>query len=176
MSGDDAPRLRPRARPVSRIPSLGSRGEGWVGIQIVLFAVVAGAGILAPGTLDGSTGTIVTAAGGVAVIAGLGLAAAGLRRLQRASALTALPHPTVEAELVTDGVYARVRHPVYGGIVVAALGWAAIRASLPATLAAVALLLFFDLKRRREEAWLEERFAGYAAYRARTRRLLPWIF
>jgi protein-S-isoprenylcysteine O-methyltransferase Ste14 len=38
------------------------------------------------------------------------------------------------------------------------------------------LLLFFDLKRRREEAWLEARFADYAAYRARTRRLIPWVY
>lgn len=176
MSDEDAPRLRPRAGTGSRIPSLGSRGQGWVGLQVVLFATVGVAGILAPGHLDGPAALVVSTAGGVAVLAGLGLAAAGLRGLRRASALTALPHPNADAELVTDGVYSRVRHPVYGGIIIGALGWAAIRASLPATLAAVALLVFFDLKRRREEAWLEERFAGYPAYRARTRRLLPWVY
>jgi len=35
---------------------------------------------------------------------------------------------------------------------------------------------FFDLKSRREERWLEERYPGYAAYRARTRRLIPGLY
>ena len=34
----------------------------------------------------------------------------------------------------------------------------------------------FMLKARREEAWLDERYAGYAGYRASTRRrFLPWV-
>jgi protein-S-isoprenylcysteine O-methyltransferase Ste14 len=37
----------------------------------------------------------------------------------------------------------------------------------------VALGVFADLKSRREEAWLSEQFAGYAACRRRTRRLIP---
>jgi len=35
---------------------------------------------------------------------------------------------------------------------------------------------FFDLKSRREEIWLAEQFAEYGSYRARTRRLLPWLY
>ena len=39
------------------------------------------------------------------------------------------------------------------------------------------LALLFDLKARREEAWLMERFPKYAAYRARTpRRFVPWLY
>ena len=41
---------------------------------------------------------------------------------------------------------------------------------------AVVLLGFFDLKSRREERWLEERFPEYPAYRAQTRRLVPWLY
>ena len=64
----------------------------------------------------------------------------------------------------------------HGGGVIAALGWGLLSAS-PMTLASALLLLaFFDLKSRREEAWLGERFDGYAAYRRRTRRLIPWIY
>jgi protein-S-isoprenylcysteine O-methyltransferase Ste14 len=36
--------------------------------------------------------------------------------------------------------------------------------------------VFFDLKSRREEIWLAEQFPDYAAYKARTRRLLPWLY
>jgi protein-S-isoprenylcysteine O-methyltransferase Ste14 len=35
---------------------------------------------------------------------------------------------------------------------------------------------FFSLKSRREEIWLAERYSGYAEYRTRTRRPMPWIY
>jgi protein-S-isoprenylcysteine O-methyltransferase Ste14 len=43
--------------------------------------------------------------------------------------------------------------------------------------AAVLLVLLFDLKARREEAWLIERFPAYATYREGTpRRFVPWLY
>jgi hypothetical protein len=36
--------------------------------------------------------------------------------------------------------------------------------------------VFFDLKSRREESWLDEHVAGYAAYREGRRKLIPWIY
>jgi protein-S-isoprenylcysteine O-methyltransferase Ste14 len=65
---------------------------------------------------------------------------------------------------------------MYGGAVIAALGWSLAMASPFALLGALALLVFFDLKSRREEAWLGEQFAGYEAYRQRTRRLIPFLY
>jgi protein-S-isoprenylcysteine O-methyltransferase Ste14 len=43
-------------------------------------------------------------------------------------------------------------------------------------LAALLLGCFFDLKARREEAWLLDAYPGYAAYRARVRKLVPFIY
>jgi protein-S-isoprenylcysteine O-methyltransferase Ste14 len=40
----------------------------------------------------------------------------------------------------------------------------------------VALALFFDLKSRREEAWLVERYVGYQTYMTRTCRFVPWLY
>ena len=89
--------------------------------------------------------------------------------------MTPLPYPRDHAELVESGIYARVRHPIYGGLVLLTAGWGSITAS-PAALAAATIVLgFFELKSRREEVWLERRFAGYDAYRAHTRRLIPWV-
>ena len=49
-------------------------------------------------------------------------------------------------------------------------------ASPIALLLAAVLLGFFDLKSRREELWLADRYPGYAAYRGRTRRLIPGLY
>jgi len=160
----------------SRLPTLGPRGEGWVAIQIVLFALIAGAGLALPGGWSGPGATFVAGAGGLAVAAGVVLGLTGLADLQQGDALTAVPHPRDGARLVDTGAYRLVRHPIYGAIVLGAIGWGLLRGSI-ATLAAAALLLvFFDLKRRREEAWLAAHFPGYDAYRARTRRMIPWIY
>lgn len=155
-----------------RLPSLGPRGEGWVVIQGLLLVITAVAGFLGP-SWAGPFRVATSVAGVCLVTGGMVLAIRGLRDLR--DALTPLPYPRADAELVETGVYRLVRHPIYGGLVFAAVGWGLLMAS-PAALVASALLLgFFELKSRREEAWLEGRFAGYAAYRARTRRLIPWI-
>lgn len=161
---------------MSRLPSLGPRGEGWVVIQVVIFGGLGVAGLALPGGWVGSLPTLVAAAGGALVAAGGVLAATGALALQRHEAFTALPHPRTTARLVEVGAYRLVRHPVYGGLILGAMGWALVRGSIPAFVGALALLAFFDLKRRREESWLEARFPDYRAYRARTRRLIPWIW
>jgi protein-S-isoprenylcysteine O-methyltransferase Ste14 len=157
---------------VSRLPSLGPKGEGWVVIQGVLLLAVAVAGLLGP-AWTGIPRIVTSIIGLGAVAAGLVLAVRGLRDL--GSNLTPLPHPRDQADLVVTGVYGLVRHPIYGGLIIGAVGWGLLTASPAALLAAFALWGFFELKSRREEAWLDARYADYPAYRARTRRLIPWI-
>ena len=119
---------------------------------------------------------LAVAVGALLIALGAALAAAGLVGLRAGDALTAAPHPRDAARLVDAGAYRMVRHPIYGGLVLGAVGWALLRESLAALLGAAVLFIFFDLKRRREEEWLAERFAGYEAYRVRTRRLIPLIW
>ena len=79
--------------------------------------------------------------------------------------------------LVTTGIYGRIRHPSYLGLLVTALGWVlAFRSG--AGLPLVALLIPPLLARiRAEEALLRSRFGGeYAAYRGRTSRLVPGLY
>jgi len=157
---------------MTRLPSLGPRGEGWVAIQFVLFALIAALG----GTLGVPAGVVAQVFGVGAIALGGAVAAWAGLALRRGRALTAVPHPLDGAELVDVGPYALVRHPIYSGIVVAAIGWSVARGSGAAFAASLLLLAFFDLKRRREEAWLVERVAGYEAYRARTRALVPFLY
>ena len=91
------------------------------------------------------------------------------------AALTPLPRPGDQAELIETGAFALVRHPIYGGLILAAFGWAVVQASIVAVTLAAVLAAFFRLKSAREEAWLETRFPGYPAYRARTPRFIPRI-
>lgn len=158
---------------MSRLPSLGPRGEGWVAIQFVLLGAVALAGTAGP-AWGGTIGMVTMAVG--MILMGVGGLLALRSLLDLRDALTPLPHPRDGAELVDTGAYRLARHPIYGGIVVGTLGYGLVTASPPAIAGALVLLLFFRLKSEREEQWLEARYAGYAGYRARTRRMIPWVY
>jgi protein-S-isoprenylcysteine O-methyltransferase Ste14 len=120
---------------------------------------------------------------GVLTLVGLVLIAAALLLLLLAGASlvlarsgTVFPRPRPGASVAQGGVYGRVRHPVYGAVLLLALGWSL--AESPLGLIPTALLaVIFDLKARVEEAWLEERLPDYASYRARTpRRFVPGVY
>ncbi len=158
---------------MSRLPALGPRGEGWVVLQVVLLALVTAAGLAGP-AWDGAARAVTSIAGGALLVAGLALAVRGVVDLR--DALTPLPRPRDGASLVDTGAYRLVRHPVYGGLVIGAAGYGLLTASPPAIAGAAVLLGFFRLKSEREETWLVARYPGYATYRARTRRLIPFVF
>ena len=158
---------------MSRLPSLGPRGEGWVIIQFVLLALVGLLGLIGP-AWSGSVRTATDVLGAVLLAVGIGLGTWGLGALR--TALTPLPRPRAGAQLVETGAYRLVRHPIYGGIVIAALGYGLLMASPAAILGAVLLLGFFRLKSAREEVWLMAVYPGYAAYRSHTPRLLPFLY
>ncbi len=156
-----------------KLPDLGGRGEGWVLIQLVIFAAIAAAGTLGPAWSGGlRVGGLALAAALIA--AGGALATRGVLDLREN--LTPFPKPLADGRLVDTGSYGLVRHPIYGGLILAALGWGFATASLAAIAGALVLAVFFDLKSRREEVWLADRYDGYAAYRSRTRKLLPWLY
>jgi len=79
--------------------------------------------------------------------------------------------------LVTTGIYGVIRHPSYLGFVISSLGWVlGFRSGVGVvlTLAMVPVLL---ARIRAEEALLLDQFGDeYAAYRARTWRLLPGLY
>lgn len=153
------------------LPSLGPRGEGWVLIQGALLVVVVAAGWSLGLDWSGPLRLAATVVGIVLITGGIVLAVRGAVDLDRA--LTPLPKPRDGAELVETGAYALVRHPIYSGLILAAFGWAIVRVSIVAGALALVLAAFLRVKSAREEAWLEQRFPAYAAYRARTPRLIP---
>jgi protein-S-isoprenylcysteine O-methyltransferase Ste14 len=163
---------------VSQLPSLGPRGEGWVALQTGAILGVAISPRLGPRIEIGDPMVEVPARVFGLALLGVGLlliflAASALGRL---GAFTIFPRPLEEGSLVRTGPFRLVRHPVYLGLVAAGLG-ATISQRTPSTLVATSILfVILDLKRRREEAWLAERYPEYAAYRARTKGLIPFLY
>ncbi|NTU57582.1 MAG: isoprenylcysteine carboxylmethyltransferase family protein [Chlorobiaceae bacterium] len=92
----------------------------------------------------------------------------GIRRY-----LTPLPYPTESNRLVQSGVYGLVRHPIYTGLLLAALGLTVFDISLAHLLLIVVGIIFFNHKASKEEAWLTHRHPEYADYARRVGRFLP---
>lgn len=162
--------------PGTRLPALGSRGQGWVVGQILLIFLE---GIVSYPSFDAlppasPLGWLSLAVGALLFAAGLWVAYRGIDAL--GSSLSALPAPTDGGELVVGGIYRRLRHPIYTGVIGVALGWAFFVVSPAALVLAGALAVWLDLKARREEAWLLERYPGYAAYRRQTARFVPGLY
>jgi protein-S-isoprenylcysteine O-methyltransferase Ste14 len=80
--------------------------------------------------------------------------------------------------LVTQGVYRRIRHPMYLALVLYSAGHAFVIPNWvagPSNL--IAFTILFALRVRAEEKMMADEFGGeYAAYAARTKRLVPGVW
>lgn len=81
-------------------------------------------------------------------------------------------------QLVTGGVYAYVRHPMYASFLLWGLAQAFLIPNWIAGLAGlVAVVALYAVRQSREEAMMRQTFgAEYDAYCARTKRLVPGVF
>ena len=156
-----------------RLPDLGGRGEGWFLLQLVLFGAIAVSGLVGP-AWEGWLRVVGMGFGAALIACGGVLSLRGVVDLRES--LTPFPKPLPGARLVETGSYRLVRHPIYGGLILGAVGWGLFMAAPVSLVLALGLAVFFNLKSRREEAWLAEQFEEYDAYRSRTKRMLPWVF
>jgi protein-S-isoprenylcysteine O-methyltransferase Ste14 len=161
---------------VNRLPALGPRGEGWVLAQFGLSAIIAIEGLrdlVAHGSVT-PWGPAASVIGIVAIVIAGGVAARGIWDLR--ASLSPFPTPIAGAPLVQSGAYRLIRHPIYSGLVVGAIGWGLATGSISAIATAGLLFLLLAAKSHREEAWLAAAHPEYAAYQRRTKRLIPWIY
>ncbi len=162
------------AAPVSKGRT--GRGEAWVLGQVILLAAIA----LVPRHIPGLPAWPESLVG-ISMVIGVVLGLAGvilisLSALALGKNLTVFPRPKDNGALTQSGVYGIVRHPMYGSVLLMALGWSLFWTNLAALLLSLVLGLFFDRKAHREEGWLEQKYPDYGAYRQRVHKLIPWIY
>ncbi|GIW29320.1 MAG: hypothetical protein KatS3mg070_2683 [Meiothermus sp.] len=149
---------------------LGERGEGYVVGQFALLGLLVLALWVTPSFSPPWLGGL-----------GRGLAWVGLGVLllaawQLGRNLTALPKPRPGGYLVQQGLYRVVRHPIYCGVLLWALGSSLAHLNLWTLLLCGLLFVWLDRKASLEETWLQERFPEYSAYRQRVKKLIPWVY
>ncbi|HSB02381.1 MAG TPA: isoprenylcysteine carboxylmethyltransferase family protein [Anaerolineales bacterium] len=155
----------------------GARGEWYVVAQIALLVLM----FLSPRTWPGSPvwhpifTWLGTAAGSFLLLAGVLLFISAIFRL--GPNLTPVPYPKEQGTLIETGPYRLVRHPIYSGVILGVFGWAFLAHGWITLGYAIVILVFLDIKSRREEQWLREKFLDYAAYKKHVaHKLIPFLY
>jgi protein-S-isoprenylcysteine O-methyltransferase Ste14 len=103
----------------------------------------------------------------------LGFVILAISALALGRSLTAHPIPGKNAELVTDGLYRYVKHPIYSGLILIGFGLVITGGFFPHVLFFVALVILLNYKARFEEELLAKTYAGYGDYSKKTGRFVP---
>lgn len=103
----------------------------------------------------------------------LGVWAVMAMRLHRVSPW---PEPEANAELVTVGPYAWIRHPMYASLLLAGAGLVAHTFTAGRLAMLLLLVPVLCLKMWIEEQALRARFPAYSFYAMRTKRLVPFVY
>jgi protein-S-isoprenylcysteine O-methyltransferase Ste14 len=108
------------------------------------------------------------------VVAGLGFT--WLARLHLGPLWSSTSAPTEDHRIVDTGPYGIVRHPVYAGLLLAALATAVERGRIEAVAGALVLVAAVSLRAKLEERFLRRDLGdeAYASYRRRVPMLLPF--
>ena len=151
------------------------KGGWWVVAQFIFIPAGAAAALIWAGPpSSGIVQIILRIAAALFLVAGFLMVGLGVARLGRN--LTAFPRPMASSFLVKSGVYGLVRHPIYTGVFCLVIALACAFDSWVGAGLAVVVFVFFDLKSRREEAWLVEQFADYRGYQSRVKKLIPFVY
>ncbi len=108
-------------------------------------------------------------------IAMVGIAILGIALLQLNKNLSPFPTPKDGSELIQNGIYSLVRHPIYSGILFVVFGYGLYSESIYKLIISFLLLLLFFVKSDFEEKKLSEKFTEYSSYRKVSGRFFPKI-
>jgi len=151
----------------------GSRGP--VVANLAAFGLFLVSLIIFSGSTDGVTALLVASLGSSLAIAGAALVLRS--RAELGPAWSLVPKAGQETGLVTTGPYRLIRHPIYLGFALLALGEAlAFRNWFACSIALCGIVPTFAWRARAEEKLLSRTFGeGYALYQERTKMILPYL-
>lgn len=89
------------------------------------------------------------------------------------NSLTALPIPKAHGQLVTTGLYSRVRHPIYFALLVMGLGVILDAGYWPQIIIYLMLFTILRIKADFEESLLSQKYPEYKKYAQTTPRFFP---
>ena len=79
-------------------------------------------------------------------------------------------------ELIKNGAYKLIRHPIYSGLILMFLGNAIIVGSWRGLIGVLIVSVSFWFKLKKEEKWLTDLFGNkYQEYILKTKALVPWL-
>jgi len=151
--------------------STNARAASYVLMQFVLLALL----ILAPRdpSVYGGFRAALSVVGLVLIAAGMAVILYSFFALGKS--LTASPVPKQDGTLVTSGLYARVRHPIYFGLLLASIGVVLDAGPWPQFAIVLLLYVLLNIKASYEEELLAKRYPEYKAYAQKTPRFFPRI-
>ena len=105
----------------------------------------------------------------------IGLLIIAIAVLQLNKNLTPFPTPKENGTLIKNGLYKFVRHPIYSGIILTALGFGFYHGSIWKISIGIILWILFFFKSKYEEKMLFKHFADYETYQKATHRFFPFL-
>ena len=143
-------------------------GVGWVIVQGVLIVMFL-ASVIFGEPVEDVPGLVFARIVGL-IVGVAGAAISVWSAVYHGSSLTPFPRPVDGAQVIDQGPYRYVRHPMYSGIIVFTLGVGLAYANPVTLLSSLTFFVFFMAKTGHEEDMLVELVPGYRRYRS----LVPW--
>jgi protein-S-isoprenylcysteine O-methyltransferase Ste14 len=150
-------------------------GRAPVGANLAAFGLFFPSLIVFSGSANAFTALLLASLGSLLAVAGAALVLRS--RAELGPAWSFVPKASQETGLVTTGPYRLVRHPIYLGLALLAMGEALAFSSWPAFLIVLSgIVPTFAWRARAEETLLSRIFGRrYALYQQQTKMIIPYL-